>query len=77
MTGRTRAVANYAKRRKVPTASREEEERQAKAYALEYIANLVEEGLAQLGHTADGATELRLVTGEVYRLGESTLRRIA
>jgi hypothetical protein len=77
MTGRTRAVASYAKRRKVPTASREEEEPQAKAYALECIANLVEEGLAQLDHTADGVSELRLVTGEVYRLGENTLRRIA
>jgi hypothetical protein len=75
MTGRTRAVASYAKRRKVPTAS--EEGRQAKAYALECIANLVEEGLVRLDHTTDGASELRLVTGEVYRLGENTLRRIA
>jgi len=77
MTGRTRAVAGYAKRRKVPSASREEEERRAKAYALKCIANLVEEGLARLDHTADGASELRLVTGEAYRLGENTLGRIA
>jgi hypothetical protein len=77
MTGRARAVASYAKRRRVPTASEEEEECRAKAYALQCIANLVEEGLAQLAHTADGASELRLVTGEVYRLGANTLRRIA
>jgi hypothetical protein len=53
------------------------EERHAKAFALDCIANLVEDGLALLVHTADGASELRLVTGEVYRLGEKTLRRIA
>jgi len=76
MTGRTRAVANDAKHRGVTTTSREEEERQAKAYALECIASLVKEGLAQWRHAADGAAELRLVTGEVYRLGENTLRRI-
>jgi hypothetical protein len=77
MTGQTRAVANYAEHRKVTVASREDEEREAKAYALECFACLVEEGLAQWRHSADGAAELRLVTGEVYRLGENTLWRIA
>lgn len=77
MTGRTGAVESFAKRRKASSASREEGERRAKAYALRCIANLVKEGLAQLDHTADGASELRLVTGEVYRLGENALRRIA
>jgi hypothetical protein len=76
MTGRTRAVAN-AKHREVTATSREEEERQAKAYALECIACVVKEGLAQWRHAADGAAELRLVTGEIYRLGENTLRRMA
>jgi hypothetical protein len=56
--------------------SRQEEEREAKAYALKCFASLVEEGLAQWRHAADGAAELRLVTGEVYRLGENTLWRI-
>jgi hypothetical protein len=74
MTGQTKAVATYAKRRNLP-ASREEKP-QAKAYALQCIAKLVDEGLARLDHTADGGSELRLVTGEVYRLGEKTLRRI-
>lgn len=77
MTDRTRAAESFAKRCKASSAPREEEERHAKAYALKCIADLVEEGLAQLAHTADGVSELRLVTGEVYRLGENTLRRIA
>jgi hypothetical protein len=77
MTGRIRAVANDAKHREVTATSREEEELRAKAYALECIACLVKEGLAQWRHAADGAAELRLVTGETYRLGENTLQRIA
>jgi hypothetical protein len=77
MTDRTRAAESFAKRRKASSASREGEERRSKAYVLKWIADLVEEGLVQLDHTADGVSELRLVTGEVYRLGENTLRRIA
>jgi hypothetical protein len=69
-------VVNYAAHRKVMITSRQEEEREAKAYALKCFASLVEEGLAQWRHAADGAAELRLVTGEVYRLGENTLWRI-
>ena len=79
-TARTRVVREAeraAEEAKLADASEEEEECRAKAYALQCIANLVEEGLAQLAHTADGASELRLVTGEVYRLGANTLRRIA
>jgi hypothetical protein len=76
MTGRTKRVARYAKNRNTPAVSTEEE-RQAKVVALECIANLVEDGLALLVHTAEGASELRLFTGEAYRLGEKTLRRIA
>jgi hypothetical protein len=76
MTGRTTAVAKYATRRKVTVTSRQEEDREAKAYALRCFACLVEEGLAQWRHAADGAAELRLVTGEIYRLGENTLWRI-
>jgi hypothetical protein len=76
MTGRTKRAARYAKSRNTPAVSTEEE-RQVKAFALQCIANLVEDGLARLVHTTDGASELRLVTGEVYRLSEKTLRRIA
>jgi hypothetical protein len=75
MTGRTKRVARCAKSRNAPAVSTEEES-QAKAFALECIANVMEGGLALLVHTADGASELRLVTGEVYRLGEKTMRRI-
>jgi hypothetical protein len=75
MTGQTKAVAAYPKRRNLSARSREEKP-QAKAYALQCIAKLVDGGLARLDRTADGGSELRLVTGEVYRLGEKTLRRI-
>ena len=75
MAGRARVAARHAKRRKVPPVSRDEEEIRAKAYALRSIANLVEEGLAQMERLPDGESELRLATGEVYRLGKDTLRR--
>jgi hypothetical protein len=70
-------VASDAKGRKAPRVSRQEEEIRAKAYALQCIANLVKEGLARLAHKADGVSELRLATGEVYLLSENSLRRIA
>jgi hypothetical protein len=75
MIGRNRAVESCAKRSKASSAVRDDE-RRAKEYALKCIANLVDEGLAQLHHTADGMSELRLATGEVYLLGANTLRRI-
>ena len=78
MAGRVRVAASHAKRRKGPPVSREEEEEiRAKAYALRCIADLIEESLAHIEPLADGESELRLATGEVYRLGKTTLRRIA
>ena len=76
MAGRARVAARHAKRRKVMPVSREREETRAKVYALRCIANLVEQGLAHMERLADGESELRLATGEVYRLGKDTLRRI-
>jgi hypothetical protein len=76
MAGRARVAASHAKRRKDPPVSRAKEEIRAKAYALRCIANLVEEGLANIERLADGESELRLATGEVYRLGKNTVRRI-
>jgi hypothetical protein len=76
MAGRTRVAASHAKRRKGPPNSRAKEEIRAKAYALRCIANLVEEGLVHIERLADGESELRLSTGEVYRLGKNTVRRI-
>jgi hypothetical protein len=76
MTGRTSAEANYSKGGKVAATTRIEEEHKAKAYALECFGWLVEEGRAQWRHGVDGA-ELHLVTGEIYRLDENTLWRIA
>ena len=76
MAGRARVAASHAKRRKDPPVSRAKEEIRAKAYALRCIANLVEEGLAHIERLADGESELRLATGEVYRLGKNTVRRI-
>ena len=76
MAGRARVAASHAKRRKVMPVSREREETRGKVYALRCIANLVEEGLAHIERLADGESELRLATGEVYRLGKNTVRRI-
>jgi hypothetical protein len=67
MAGRARVAASHAKRRKVSPVSRAKEESRAK---------LVEEGLAHTERVADGESELRLATGEVYRLGKNTVRRI-
>jgi|tagenome__1003787_1003787.scaffolds.fasta_scaffold20178870_2 hypothetical protein len=76
MVGRARSAVSYTKRHKVLPVSREQEEIRASAYALRCIASLVDEGLAQMEHVAHGQIELRLATGEVYRVGENTLRRI-
>ena len=76
MAGRAKVAASHAKRRKVMPVSREREGTRAKAYALRCIANLVEQGLAHMERLPDGESELRLATGEVYRLGKDTLRRI-
>ncbi len=76
MAGRARVAASHTKRRKVSPVSRANEESRAKAHALRCIANLVEEGLAHIERVADGESELRLATGEVYRLGKNTVRRI-
>ena len=76
MAGQAKVAASHAKRRKVTPVSKEREETRAKAYALRCIANLVEQGLAHMERLPGGESELRLATGEVYRLGKDTLRRI-
>ena len=76
MAGQTSDAASHAKRPKPPRLSRGEETTLAKAYVLRWFANLVEEGVAQIKRSADGESELRLATGEVYRLNRNTVRRI-
>jgi hypothetical protein len=76
MAGRAKVAASHAKSRKVMPVSREREETRTKAYALRCIANLVEQGFAHMERLPDGESKLRLATGEVYRLGKDTLRRI-
>jgi hypothetical protein len=73
MASQTRSAASHAKSLKPPRVSRGEE---TKAYVLRCFANLVEEGVAQIKRSADGESELRLATGEVYRLNKKTVRRI-
>jgi hypothetical protein len=73
MVGQTRGAASHAKSPKSPRISKGED---TKAYVLGCFANLVEEGVAQIKRSADGESELRLATGEVYRLKKSTVRRI-
>jgi hypothetical protein len=61
---------------KPPRVSRGEETTLAKAYVLRWFANLVEQGSAEFKRSADGESELRLATGEVYRLNRNTVWRI-
>ena len=76
MAGQTSDAASNAKGTKSPRLSSGEETTLAKAYVLRWFADLVEEGVAQIKRSADGESELRLVTGEVYRLNRNTVRRI-
>jgi len=48
----------------------------AKASLLAVLALIVGEGGARLATLESGALELRLATGEVFRLGEETVTRI-
>ena len=41
------------------------------------LARIVEEGAAVIATLESGTIELRLVTGEVFRLGETAVTRIA
>jgi hypothetical protein len=77
MAGQTSDAASHAKGSNSPRVSRGEETTLAKAYVLRWLANLVEEGVAEFKRSANGESELRLATGEVYRLDRNTVRRIA
>jgi len=77
MAGHTSDAASNAKRPKPSRLSSGEETTLAKAYVLRWFADLIEEGVAQIKRSADGESELRLATGEVYRLNRNTVRRIA
>ncbi|TPI32919.1 hypothetical protein FJW08_06965 [Mesorhizobium sp. B3-2-1] len=49
----------------------------AKALVMAAMGELVEDGQAEWGRTATGEFELRLVTGEVFVLGEVSVTRVA
>ena len=49
----------------------------AKALVVAELARIVEEGAAVIATLGCGAIELRLGTGEVFRLGETAVTRIA
>ena len=49
----------------------------AKALVMAELARMVEEGAAVIATLESGTIELRLVTGEVFRLGETAVTRIA
>jgi hypothetical protein len=49
----------------------------AKALVMAELARIVEEGAAVIATLESGTIELRLVTGEVFRLGETAVTRIA
>lgn len=49
----------------------------AKSLVLTAIGELVDAGKAEWNPTATGQIELRLLTGEVFMLGEASVTRIA
>ena len=49
----------------------------AKALVMAELARIVEEGAAVIATLGSGTIELRLGTGEVFRLGETAVTRIA
>ncbi|MEI9431379.1 hypothetical protein [Mesorhizobium sp. Cs1299R1N3] len=49
----------------------------AKTLVMAAMGELVEDGQAEWGRTASGEFELRLVTGEVFVLGEVSVTRVA
>jgi hypothetical protein len=49
----------------------------AKALVMAELARIVEEGRAVIATLESGTIELRLVTGEVFRLDDKALTRIA
>jgi hypothetical protein len=77
MAGQTGDAASHAKGSKPPRVSSGEQMTLAKAHVLRWFANLVEEGVAEFTRSADGESELRLATGEIYRLNRNTVERIA
>ena len=49
----------------------------AKSQVLAAIGELVDDGKAEWTRTASGEVELRLLSGEVFVLGEVTVMRVA
>jgi hypothetical protein len=49
----------------------------AKALVMAELERIVEEGAAVIATLGSGTIELRLATGEVFRLGETVVTRIA
>ncbi|PBB24582.1 hypothetical protein CK227_17610 [Mesorhizobium sp. WSM4308] len=49
----------------------------AKSQVLAAIGKLVDAGMAEWGRTASGEIELRLLSGEVFLLGELFVIRVA
>ncbi|RUW63254.1 hypothetical protein [Mesorhizobium sp. M7A.F.Ca.US.008.03.1.1] len=50
---------------------------EAKSQVMAAIGELVDDGKAEWNHTATGDIELRLLSGEVFVLGEVTVTRVA
>lgn len=50
---------------------------EAKSQVMAAIGGLVDEGKAEWNHTATGDIELRLLSGEVFVLGEVSVTRVA
>lgn len=49
----------------------------AKALFMAKVARIVEDGRGEIARLDSGTLELRLVTGEIFHLGEQSVTRIA
>ncbi len=61
-TARTSAAGNRAQ--------------EAKSWVMAAMSELVDEGKAEWNHAATGEIELRMLTGEVFVLGEVSVTRV-
>ncbi|RUV33941.1 hypothetical protein EOB49_28095 [Mesorhizobium sp. M7A.F.Ca.MR.148.00.0.0] len=59
------------------TAAAGKRAEKAKSQVMAAIGGLVDEGRAEWNHTATGEIELRLLSGEVFVLGEVSVTRVA
>ena len=51
--------------------------KKARFFTLSEVARIIAEGHGEIARLESGTLELRLATGEIFRLGEQSITRIA